>query len=41
MKQTFRTVALLAVLGLTATSCQKENDVTPMPTTEQTTETNR
>lgn len=25
MKQTFRTVALLAVLGLTAVSCQKEN----------------
>ncbi len=41
MNKTVKTVALLSILGLTATSCQKENDVTPMPTTEQTTETNR
>ena len=41
MKKHFKSAAFLAVLTLAATSCQKENDVTPMPTTEQTTETNR
>ena len=39
MKKEIRTFALFAVLTLAATSCQKEIDVNPMPTTEQTTET--
>ncbi len=39
MRKTIRIVACLALLGTTAVSCQKEIDVNPMPTTEQTTET--
>ncbi len=39
MKITFKSIALLAVLTLASTSCQKENEVTPMATSEQTTET--
>lgn len=39
MNKNFRKVAFLAALSLTAVSCQKEIDVNPMPTTEQTTET--
>ena len=38
MNKTFRNVALLAVLSLAATACQKENDVLPVGT-EQTSET--
>ena len=30
MNKTVKTVALLSILGLAATSCQKEIDVTPM-----------
>ena len=38
MNRTVKTVALLTVLTLAATACQKENDVLPIGT-EQTTET--
>ena len=38
MKKKIKTVALLAVLGLTATGCQKEN-MLPLSGSEQTTET--
>ena len=38
MKKKIKTVALLAVLGLTATGCQKEN-VLPLSGNEQTMET--
>ena len=38
MNRTIKTVALLTVLTLAATACQKENDVLPLGT-EQTTET--
>lgn len=38
MKKKIKTVALLAVLGLTATGCQKEN-MLPLSGNEQTMET--
>lgn len=39
MKKQFKSAALLAVLALAATGCQKENEVLPVAGTEQTTET--
>ena len=39
MNKTFRKVAFLAVLSMTAVSCQKEIDVNPLVASEQTTET--
>ena len=30
MNKTVKTVALLSILGLAATSCQKDNDIYPM-----------
>lgn len=38
MKKNYKKIALLAVLSLAATSCQKE-DVLPLVGTEQTSET--
>ena len=38
MKKYFKTVALLTVLSLTASGCQKENEIYPIIGAEQTTE---
>jgi hypothetical protein len=35
MKKQFKSAALLAVLALAATGCQKENEVLPVAGTEQ------